>query len=115
MSFERDRRTFLKTMGGAGLVTLAGCAGESRCGVLIPHTVLEEPLFLSAITINEGNAWWMIFPTFNNLEFSNFDVKVFAQFEYVSAVPLPAAFWLFGTAVIGLFGFIRRKKVPSAA
>jgi len=93
---------------------ISGCADASRCGVLIPHTALVEPLFLSAITINEGNAEWTIFPIFNNLEFSNFDVKVFAQFEHVSAVPLPAAFWLFGTAVIGLFGFRMRNKVPFA-
>lgn len=28
----------------------------------------------------------------------------------VSAVPVPAAFWLFGTALLGLFGFSKRKK-----
>ncbi|MCP3675834.1 MAG: PEP-CTERM sorting domain-containing protein [Gammaproteobacteria bacterium] len=28
----------------------------------------------------------------------------------VSAVPVPAAFWLFGTALIGLIGFSKRRK-----
>jgi len=28
----------------------------------------------------------------------------------VSAVPVPAAFWLFGSGLIGLVGFARRKK-----
>jgi hypothetical protein len=28
----------------------------------------------------------------------------------VSAVPVPAAFWLFGSGLIGLIGVARRKK-----
>ena len=31
-------------------------------------------------------------------------------FTVVSAVPVPAAFWLFGSGLIGLVGFARRKK-----
>ncbi len=30
----------------------------------------------------------------------------------ISVVPVPAAIWLFGTALIGLVGFIRLRKVP---
>jgi len=30
--------------------------------------------------------------------------------DYVSAVPVPAAVWLFGSGLIGLVGFARRKK-----
>lgn len=34
------------------------------------------------------------------------------NFSYdVSAIPLPAAIWLFGTALIGLAGFSRRRKI----
>ena len=29
----------------------------------------------------------------------------------MSAVPLPAAFWLFGTALMGLLGFSKRKTL----
>ena len=29
----------------------------------------------------------------------------------ISAVPVPAAAWLFGSGIIGLIGFVRRKKV----
>ena len=28
----------------------------------------------------------------------------------LQAVPVPAAIWLFGSGLIGLFGFARRKK-----
>ena len=35
----------------------------------------------------------------------------FTEFGTVSAVPVPAAVWLFGTALIGFIGFSRRTKV----
>ncbi len=34
----------------------------------------------------------------------------FAQFTDISAVPIPATVWLFGTGVIGLIGFSKRRK-----
>ena len=36
--------------------------------------------------------------------------KPYASFIEVSAVPVPAAIWLFGTALIGLVGFSKRKS-----
>jgi hypothetical protein len=91
-----------------------GCGNLDRCVVVIPHTVLEAPLFMSAITMNNvgtGNAGWTIFS--NILDSSIYDLKVFAQFELISPVPVPAAFWLFGTALIGLFGFKKRKVLTA--
>ena len=35
--------------------------------------------------------------------FANYDLEI-------SAVPVPAAIWLFGTAILGLVGFNRRKS-----
>ena len=32
------------------------------------------------------------------------------SFEFISPVPVPAAVWLFGTAMIGLVGFGKRRK-----
>ena len=88
-----------------------GCGDPDRCVVVIPHTVLDAPLFMSAITMNNigtGNAGWTIFS--NVLDSSIYDLKVFAQFELISAVPVPAAVWLFGSALIGLFGFSKKRK-----
>ena len=39
----------------------------------------------------------------------NYTVKV------ISAVPVPAAVWLFGTALVGLFGFKRKSQAASKA
>jgi len=36
--------------------------------------------------------------------------EIFATISAVSAVPVPAAFWLFGSGLIGLVGLARRKK-----
>jgi hypothetical protein len=36
-------------------------------------------------------------------------LKVYTQNNDVSVVPIPAAFWLFGTALIGMTGLTRRK------
>jgi hypothetical protein len=39
------------------------------------------------------------------------DYSHWAEYGAVSAVPVPAAAWLFGTALIGFIGFSRRTKV----
>lgn len=39
-----------------------------------------------------------------------FDVGFGGELTPVSAVPVPAAMWLFGTGLIGLLGVVRRKK-----
>lgn len=46
---------------------------------------------------------------FNNV--SGADSGWFAGSTELSPVPVPAAFWLFGTALIGLIGFSRRRTV----
>lgn len=33
----------------------------------------------------------------------------------VAAIPVPAAIWLFGSAMIGMFGFTRRRKITAGA
>ncbi len=43
----------------------------------------------------------------------NYDDLVFTNLKLTSAVPIPGAIWLFGTALIGLVGYGKRKsKVP---
>ena len=41
------------------------------------------------------------------------DPQMYLASMKVSAVPVPAAVWLFATAMAGLFGFRRRSKNPA--
>jgi hypothetical protein len=50
---------------------------------------------------------------FVKLSFANFDQSSFSASTQVSAVPLPAAAWLFGSALLGL-GAMRRKQKAAA-
>jgi len=48
--------------------------------------------------------------TFSRVQ-DNFGFTDFrAQLDTLNAVPIPAAIWLFGTALIGLLGFSKRRK-----
>jgi hypothetical protein len=49
--------------------------------------------------------------SWSNIDYQpNFPGYPYASFQEVSAVPVPAAVWLFGTALIGLVGFSKRKS-----
>ena len=43
-------------------------------------------------------------------DLSSSSSRTWAKWSQVSAVPVPAAIWLFGTALIGLVGFGKRRK-----
>jgi len=47
--------------------------------------------------------------TLNDNNVRNYNVVSYLVRE-VSAVPVPAAVWLFGSGLIGLVGVVRRKK-----
>jgi len=49
--------------------------------------------------------------TFQHPFSANWDWNVSITTSAVPAVPIPAAIWLFGTALIGLVGFSKRRKV----
>ena len=67
-------------------------------------TFLLQHLSLSEIaTIGLG---WL--DHFSVLEGPAFDIY---RISHVSVVPVPAAFWLFGTALLGFIGFSRRTNI----
>jgi len=41
------------------------------------------------------------------------DISVYAVWNGVAVVPIPAAVWLFGSGLLGLVGFSNRKKKPN--
>ncbi|MEQ1635181.1 MAG: lectin-like protein [Methylococcales bacterium] len=52
----------------------------------------------------ENGTWNDIF---NN---SGYTSSYFVEYEAVSAIPVPGAVWLFGSAILGLIGFGRRNR-----
>ena len=53
-------------------------------------------------------------PVGSQTTFSQYDLKFNASFSSPSAVPVPAAVWLFGSALTGLVGMGKRKKTQAA-
>ena len=64
-------------------------------------------LSLAVAMINSSSLYLMFGDGFGDADFDDMVVRV----DAVSAVPVPAAFWLFGTALIGFIGMSRRTKV----
>ncbi len=62
---------------------------------------------------NPGNAWGFI--TYNGYQYLNFkNAQLYAWAVRpgdVAAVPVPGAFWLFGSAMVGLMGLKRRGSI----
>ena len=78
------------------------------------------------VKIGEGNVSYdtFLYENFQDLhlatldlgwleDFSGFTGKNFDIYRvsHISAVPVPAAFWLFGTALVGFIGFSRRRNI----
>lgn len=61
---------------------------------------------------NPSDAWSFVFSSGNQgSEFKNNDSFAWAVHSgNVSAVPVPAAVWLFGSGLMGLLGFVKRKR-----
>lgn len=66
----------------------------------------------------EQSGFWTAVVTdgrFSASNFTSFDTsgsfEVVYTYSPVSPVPIPAAFWLFGTALVGFIGISRRRKV----
>ena len=62
-------------------------------------------LSLAVAMISPSSAYLMFGDGFGDADYDDMVVRV-----DVSAVPLPAAVWLFGTALIGLVGLGKRRK-----
>ena len=85
--------------GDFGIASLSLTVDGSHAGYL--------GMALGIRLLNQNNdmaADYMNIPWASAVEFDNVQLSV-------SAVPVPAAAWLFGTALFGLAGFARRRKV----
>jgi len=75
---------------------------------------IDQPalVFWSGTEYGAQNAWWFRFGDGQqSISTKEAHYNVWAVLDGdVSAVPIPAAVWLFGSGFIGLVGFARRKK-----
>jgi hypothetical protein len=71
--------------------------------VPIPTLLANYGLTPYAITL-DGNATGCCYTYYTNL--SSISIS-----PTVSAVPVPGAIWLFGSAIVGFFGFNRKKII----
>lgn len=97
-----------------------GCIYFSGCAIVTPYTFMDydgdtvyERVRGFSVGVNENLGVFSIAyqPDITTaVRDIDFDHISYAVWE-VSAVPVPAAVWLFGSGLIGLAGFARRKKV----
>ena len=79
-----------------------------------PRTVIRT-FDLSLAVIDSINSTGELTVTINragSTDFYGFDYVKLS--DVPASVPIPAAFWLFGSAMVGMGSFVRRKQVPSA-
>ncbi len=85
-SLDLDLGLFYETFAGCGFLGTSSCSGSTN---------------LLSVTAYDGNPFALDFNNITNL--NGFSIEV-------SAIPVPAAIWLFGSGLIGLIGIARSKK-----
>ena len=107
LSFDKLNVTGIATLAGELDVTLANNAifqdGDSF-DILFAESIVGEFDLLSLAILDEGLAWDFSFIA------DAIGTTDIARLSVISTVPVPAAVWLFGSGLIGLVGFARRKK-----
>ena len=86
-----------------------GCVNETTCNIMTPYERASDGT-VQATGVN----WHWINPpalvTAGNLNLdTDYDHYTYMVWE-ATAVPVPAAVWLFGTGLLGLIGVARRKN-----
>lgn len=89
-AFDLDLDLFAETPLGCGTFGLSSCSESTN---------------LTSFEVFMVDPFALAFNSITNL--NGFSIEVGAL---PSAVPVPAAFWLFGTGLIGLIGFSKRRK-----
>ena len=103
---ENDFDSIVIAEGDFATVSLSFTTGNS-------HTLLGQALGVRLINLNND----LLADEANNCVGNFCDIDWNSEVDFdnvqlsVSAVPIPAAVWLFGTALIGFVGMSRRRKV----
>lgn len=104
--------------------TTNGCENLNSCSIFIPYLVVDGATFFSiainqrAEGVNPDMVRELPISLGTNGDFSDVTTRTLgvwtpssSTIPPPSAVPIPAAVWLFGTALVGFIGFSRRRKV----
>lgn len=81
------------------------CSGIASCFLITRPIAGDTTPYVWANAINDWTTGTV--PGLSTFQDSNWN---YVQWDEVSAVPLPAAAWLFGSGLLGLIGMARRKK-----
>ncbi len=89
---------------------------KSDFPVALPFPIINDTLSLGESAsyyylANSIDPSWLPTESKNTNITADFDYTIQIEVAAVSAVPVPAAAWLFGLGLIGLIGVARRKKV----
>ncbi len=95
--------------GGVAPARLQFALGSTDTSVL-GSTDLVGPVELAALWAVNTHGTNLNFISFANGDDARFNLDS-VQVEVMPAVPVPAAVWLFGTALIGFIGYGKRRKV----
>jgi len=80
---------------------------QSPDNILFSFEGIDYELAMRGFSDDEGNS----FSTrFELTEGSTLNMGIYAELSRVSAVPIPASVWLFGSALLGLVGVARRTR-----
>ena len=104
-----DYVTFNRDISSYGMYGLDDECGNDRSSCMMSLWVIAESDNLVAAWQQE-NGWDSSGQSIGYLKTNSLDGTGSYLVREMSAVPVPAATWLFGSGVIGLVGFARRKK-----
>lgn len=91
-----------------GAASLAGALNVSLLGGY--QLSLGDSFDILYANLVYGSFEELLFPVFDGLTFAIFYDMNTVRLAVVSAVPVPAAMWLFGSGVVALMGMARRRK-----
>lgn len=88
-----------------------GCAADEQCNILTPYEFLSGgTVFRMSIAVNRNLIDEVLPGTKSRTSSTGLDPFAVYAVWSPAPVPIPAAVWLFGTALIGLVGFGKRRK-----
>ncbi len=90
--------------------TNLACAGVAIAQQVNAYTINTLPAYTTCFPTSNDGIGGSPIPSGPYFDLNpNFDITS-VHLESVSSVPLPPAVWLFGSGLLGLIGFVRRRK-----